>query len=234
MRRCAPDRRRRHARQQLGEVDAQGDVVGGEVTGAERAEPNPALAVEEHGLRAETAVGDPAPVQGGGEAPDLGQRPSSRSSTSVERDALRLDVGDDRGERPDLRDGDRTRRVDAGVREQQAHQRTVLELGLEGQSGRAGEAAAQAQGAHQPATGGEAEGVPVDDVDVHGAARGRAGIPPVAGGVAVDELEPLERHTGVEQHARNVDPGGRVDTAPNPAGRRARRASRAAASRAGR
>ena len=194
-----------HARQQLGEVDAQGDVVGRKVAGAERAQAHPPLAVDEERARAEATMRDAPAVQGGHEAPDLRQLLVVEVVELGQRDPLRLDVGDDRREGADLRDGHRAGGVDPGVGEQQTHEGAVLELGAQGHRGWAGEAAAEPDRSEQAPPGGEAEGVTVDDVDVDGPARGRAGIPPVAGGVAVDEPQALERHAGVEEHARHVD-----------------------------
>ena len=63
----------RHRGEQLGEVDAQADVVGGDVAAAEPRERDPAAVVDEDRRRSELAVHEASTVQGGGEAPDRGE-----------------------------------------------------------------------------------------------------------------------------------------------------------------
>ena len=89
--------------EQLRQVDAQAEVVGGDVTAAEPREGDPATLVDEDRRRPELAVDEAATVQGAGEPPDRGEPGVVELAVDLaERRALRLVVGDDGRERPHL------------------------------------------------------------------------------------------------------------------------------------
>ena len=91
----------------------------------------------------------------------------------------------------------------------------VLDLGAQGEGGRAGEPVPQPQHAQEPAAGREAERVTVDDVDVDRQRIRGADVSAVARVVRVEQLQSSERDARGHQGLATSVPGGRVEVAPN-------------------
>jgi len=89
----------------------------------------------------------------------------------------------------DLTDGDREGSPDPSPAQGESLQPTMFQSRAQGERGGPGRRSPQAKPVQQATPGGQAEGVPVEDEDVHVAVRGLPAVKPRAVLVAVDEFE---------------------------------------------
>ncbi len=151
---------------------------------------------------------EPAPPQGGEHLPHGGElRVGDGVAELGEAATRRVGVGEARGEGADLADRERPRCGDAGVGEREGHEGAVLDLGAQVERRGAGARAAQPQHPPEPSPGGEAEGVPVEDLHVELAGGGDRAVGPLPRVVRVLEQQPAHLEPRPAQGERHVGAG---------------------------